>query len=227
MTELRTFKNPIPRLLARRPIDHRGYPVPWFVTTKDDEGHWEFRAVEMKRVFIAIKQRRCWICGGHLGKTVCFVAGPMCGINRNSAEPPVHGECAIFAATSCPFMILPRAQRREHGVTPNDGAGGVSIKRNPGVTMLWYTDRWKVIKVENGVLHRFPGKPKKVSWYAEAREATREEVLESIESGLPLLMEVACEEDGATLMPVGAVNELNRLRADFDQYLPAAIAVAS
>jgi hypothetical protein len=38
------------------------------------------------------------------------------------------------------------------------------------------------------------GEPRKVEWYAEGREATRAEVLASIQSGTPFLRELAVEE---------------------------------
>ena len=66
----------------------------------------------------------------------------------------------------------------------------------------------------NGMLCRL-GKPVRVDWYSEGRVATREEVLDSIDSGLPILMEEA-KKDGPE-----AVKELTVLRAAATQFLPA------
>jgi hypothetical protein len=70
------------------------------------------------------------------------------------------------------------------------------IVRNPGVTLLWYTRRFTPIQsmhkpelgAHAGVLFQV-GRAEKVEWYCQGRAATRAEVLESIESGLPLLYE--------------------------------------
>ena len=66
----------MPARMKRRPIDHRGYPVPWFVTVLNDQGQWDFRPVEPYMVRTAIQERRCWICGDPLGKHVAFAVGP-------------------------------------------------------------------------------------------------------------------------------------------------------
>jgi hypothetical protein len=42
----------------------------------------------------------------HLFWRWSFVVGPMCGINRNSAEPPSHKECAQWSARNCPFLSV-------------------------------------------------------------------------------------------------------------------------
>lgn len=75
---------------------YRGFPVPWFVDwvpASQDGGTVlipEFRAMDGEKLVAAINQRLCWVCGEGLGKFMTFVAGPMCGINRTSAEPPSH-----------------------------------------------------------------------------------------------------------------------------------------
>jgi hypothetical protein len=93
------------------PIDERGYPVPWFVAWLPD-GKPEFRAMDRTKWFRAIREKLCWVCGGKLGVNVCFVAGPMCGINRTSSEPPSHLECARYSSRNCPFLNNPRMVRR-------------------------------------------------------------------------------------------------------------------
>lgn len=54
--------------------------------------------------------------------------------------------------------------------------------------MLWYTRHHRIMEVPNGVLFQI-GRPFKTEWYARGRPATRAEVMESIESGLPALRE--------------------------------------
>jgi len=181
-------------------LNEKGYPVPWFVAWID--GKPEFRAMDPDKWERAVKHKLCWLCGEKLGHFQTFVAGPMCGINRTSSEPPSHHDCAVYAARACPFMTLPKAVRRQAGLpegvqlapgqkTTNSGiVGGVSLTRNPGVTMLWTTTSYMVHKVENGMLLEM-GPPVEVEWYSEGRRATRAEVDESIRTGMPFLRDLA------------------------------------
>jgi hypothetical protein len=69
----------------------------------------------------------------------------------------------------------------------------IGLKRNPGVAVLWMTLGYKVLTVENGYLFKI-GDPLELEWYAEGRTATREEILHSIDTGLPLLEEAAAAD---------------------------------
>lgn len=192
MNELRKGLPPLPPRVAALPVDKRGYPVPWFVTWVNGEP--DFRIVESRKVFLGHTQHLCWICGQPLGRTFSFVAGPMCAVNRTSAEPPSHTDCGQFAATACPFMLLPRAQRRESNLPEGTTEpAGVMIKRNPGVAMVWVTKQYRIHLHPEGPLFQF-GDPIQVHWYACGQPATRQQVLDSIESGLPYLRDV-CDED--------------------------------
>lgn len=224
MTEYRKGLPERPSRMLALPLSDKGYPVPWFVDWVD--GKPEFRAMDPHKWVRAIKQRLCWLCGEKMGRYLTFVAGPMCGLNRTSAEPPCHHECATYAAIACPFLSLPKALRREAGLPEelkHNGApmvendhviGGIAITRNPGVTMLWTTLDYKVERVGNGHLIRM-GEPTQVEWYAEGRLATREEVDESIRTGLPFLQQLADEQGGE------APAELLAVRARMAPLLPA------
>jgi hypothetical protein len=130
------------------PLDpERGYPVPWFVQWFDDAnqptecgiGHPDYRVVDTRKMALAVRQRRCWICGGILGKYMAFTIGPMCALNRVSAEPPSHQDCAIFSAKACPFLTRPHMRRRDHIPDGITSPAGVMLTRNPGVTLVWTT----------------------------------------------------------------------------------------
>jgi hypothetical protein len=197
-----------PKFMQDLPIDKRGYPIPWFVDYINGEP--EFRAADMRKFRIAINDRRCWTCGNPLFGEEIFVIGPMCAVNRISSEPPSHRECAQYAAVNCPFLSKPHMVRRtdenwEAGKLP---PAGVMVERNPGVTLLWYTRRHELINstykpgvAGRGVLFRL-GKPFLTEWYAHGRDATRAEVLESIESGLPVLREASMKHDGPAAIPL-------------------------
>jgi hypothetical protein len=196
-------------------VDERGYPVPWFVAEID--GKPDFRVMNPVRFVKAISQNLCWICGNLMGTQKTFVAGPMCGINRTSAEPPCHLECARYAAINCPFLNNPNALRREDDFTRNtlETLGGISIPRNPGVVMLWQTRTCFPFDDGNGKPLICMGEPFNVEWYRESRLATREEVIESVESGFPALAAIARTEPGA-------MQDLLDARKQFEKYLPAA-----
>jgi hypothetical protein len=175
-------------------VDDRGYPVPHFVAWID--GKPDFRVVHAETALRCWNRRRCWICGQELGRTVAFVIGPMCAINRVSSEPPQHRECAEFAAKACPFLTRPRAKRREAGLPEeSQHPAGIMLARNPGVALVWITREPSVMKLPDGWLFNV-GNPAETLWFAEGRTATRAEVMASIDSGLPALRQVA-QQDGA------------------------------
>jgi len=176
--------------MARLPIDKRGYPVPWFVDWID--GVPEFRAMDPRKFKLAITERRCWVCGNKLFPEQVFTVGPMCGINRISSEPPSHRQCAEYSAVACPFLSKPHMHRREDEEFNREKkkGAGLMIERNPGVTLLWYTRRHQLLHVSNGVLFKL-GQAFKLAWYCQGRAATRDEIMESINSGLPALRAAA------------------------------------
>jgi hypothetical protein len=152
----------------------------------------------------------CWLCGEKLGKFMCFVIGPMCAINRNTAEPPCHRECAEFAVQACPFMRFPNRKRDEEAL-PEDGvkAGGdaAMIMRNPGVTLLWITKSYRPYRAHDGSTLIEIGEPVDVAWWAHGRAATRDEVMASIDSGLPILRAMAEKEGKAAIADLEKVTE--------------------
>ena len=202
---------PIPECMKSLPVE-RGYPVPWFAPFVD--GHWEFRMGDAPKLTEAIKNKRCWICGQRLGKFFAFTIGPMCSINRISAEPPEHLECAEFSAIACPFLTGKEMERREGGLPKAEPEVGFMIRRNPGCCVVWETTRYELLKIPNGVLFRI-GNPSSIKWFAKGRKATRAEVMESINSGYPILLEQALA-DGPD-----AVAELQRMRETAAKLIPA------
>lgn len=193
--QLRKDLPPLPTRMKRRPVDARGYPVPWFVEWVN--GVPDFRIMDGRKRARAITQRLCWLCGEPLQHEVAFVIGPMCAVNRTSAEPPCHLECATFAAIACPFLARPHMRRREAGL-PEDAhsAAGVGIRRNPGVALVWVTRTYRPFNDGQGGWLLHLGDPINVRCYAEGRTASAEEIAESIRTGIPLL-DAECDREPA------------------------------
>ncbi len=205
---------PIPDRMKRRPISDKGFPVPWFVANVN--GLPDFRVADPDKLVMAVKRKLCWLCGEPIGVHMVFVLGPMCSVNRTSAEPPCHLECADYAVRACPFLTKPGMRRNEKDLPEeSQEPGGTMIKRNPGVTGLWITKSYKVFRAPGGALFQI-GDPERVLWFAQGRTATRAEVEASIESGMPILLKVA-EDEGP-----GAVSALYEHVERARAYLPAA-----
>jgi hypothetical protein len=180
-----------PKFMQQLSIDERGYPVPWFVEWVN--GKPEFRAMDGRKFVRAIKERLCWVCGNPLNGQMVFVIGPMCAVNRINAEPPCHRDCARYSAAACPFLSKPQMIRRRFGEDVAITMHESSIERNPGVTALWFARRFELVEIPTGILFHM-GPPFHVEWYCRGRVATREEILHSINTGLPLL-DATCDQD--------------------------------
>ncbi|MEI5520722.1 hypothetical protein WB388_08915 [Streptomyces brasiliscabiei] len=193
----RTLPAPPPRI-ARLPRDKHGRPIPWFVDYVDGEP--DFRIADTRKRRGATMFRCCWLCGHALRNDVlgpaatqyAYVIGPMCAVNRVSSEPPAHRDCAIYAATACPFLTTPGMRRRPiEGIPDTVRPDGEMIERNPGVALVWVTNTWRMIP---GHALFDVNEPAEALWFAEGRPATRTEVLAAVDSGMPLLREAAQRE---------------------------------
>lgn len=180
----------LPHRMARLPRDKHDRPVPWFVAWID--GVPDFRIIREDGIRVALRGRICWLCGQQLGRYVAFVIGPMCAVNRVTAEPGSHLDCAVYAAKACPFLSTPRMKRRE--IEDWTAPAGHGIQRNPGVALVWVTRGWTLFPDGLGSYLLKLGDPESVHWFAESRSATRAEILASIDSGMPLLQQ-ACDKD--------------------------------
>jgi hypothetical protein len=201
----------IPERMKHLPIDERGYPVPWFVGWID-ENTPEFRSMDYKKFIRALKEKLCWVCGNPLGRHLAFVLGPMCTITRTTAEPPSHRECAEWSVKACPFLSKPKIVRREIEEREIQCAGE-AILRNPGASAIWMTRLYTPFSDgKGGVLLRV-GDADEVTWWREGRSATREEVEESIRTGLPLLY--AADDNNPE-----AVAEINQRYEAIEPLLP-------
>lgn len=211
----------MPDRIARLPRDKHGRPIPCFVHV-DDAGVPDFRVIGAGKMAAAHRFDLCWVCGQRCGRHAAFVIGPMCGVNRVSAEPPSHLDCAVYSARACPFLATPSMRRRDRDLGPLDAStAGHAIDRNPGVALVWSSRTWRPFNVpasagpnRAGVLWNI-GDPTAVRWYAQGRDATRGEVLASIDSGLPLLLDEAGRQSPA------AVAQVKQMHAAALELVPA------
>ena len=210
---LRPGVPPVPRRMQALRVSEKGYPVPWFVEWID--GKPDFRVMDGIKLRQAVKHGNCWLCGEVTGRHKTFVIGPMCVVNRTTAEPPSHHDCATFAAMACPFLILPKAKRREANLPEHVAPAGFSIPRNPGATCLYTTQTFKPYNAHTltgggrGVLMEL-GEPTSLEWYAEGKRASRAAVLESIDSGMHLLWAAAHKDRDITQSLVDLENAYAR-----------------
>ena len=186
---------PIPKRMQKLPISKKGFPVPWFVAKVD--GEWDFTCVRENGIYVAHMKHLCWLCGEPMGVWKAFTVGPMCVINRISAEPPEHLDCSEYAVKACPFLANPRMRRNDNSAGKQIGGKplpGMALGRNPGASAIYITKDYKPFRVGEGVLFKM-GEPFRVLWYAEGRTATRAEVQHSIDTGYHFL-EDAAKQDG-------------------------------
>ena len=186
MAHLKSGLPELPEGMKNLPVAENGYPVPWFTPIVD--GKPDFRAADGNKIVMAIKQRRCWICGKKLpyvGQEVGFVVGPMASLNQISAEPPSHLECARFAVRACPFLARPHAKRRtvENMAEGFTDPPGIMLDHNPGVTAIWFVTDWVLVRGDDqgGILFHMEQFTTRVEWYTEGRPATRQEVKAAIQ----------------------------------------------
>jgi hypothetical protein len=205
--------------------DVRGYVVPFFVAwihegkeVRPGNGRPDFRIVSSKAYEDCVKSGVCWLCGKPLGSYKSYTIGPMCVINRTTSEPPSHLACAMYAVKVCPFMLNPNRSRNEAGMPPlQDNVPGIALSRNPGVMAIWVATgkgHTYMNDGQDGILLRLKPDPFHVHWCREGRNATREEAVGSINSGLPFLEKIAREEGE------GAYRELARLVKEALPLLP-------
>jgi len=208
----------IPAGVLALPVDpDRHVPVPWFVAWV--KGKPDFRLADDRRLDAALARELCWVCGHPMGRFRAFNIGPMCAVNRISAEPPSHRGCAVFSALRCPFLANPRAVRRTTGLSAEVRSTmheppGIMLRRNPGVALVWVTKRYQVERHPGGVLVHL-GDPTEALWFAQGRPATRAEVLCAIASGYPALLDLAEAESPA------AVVALEQMRDAAMRWVPA------
>lgn len=158
----------IPQRMTALPRDETGRPVPWFAAVVD--GKPDIGTVRTGGMQDALQFKLCFLCGKSLGKYVAFMLSPLTLLNRVATEPPCHRDCAQYAAVT-----------------------GLSPRRGVGLELVWVTRRWHMIRDAKGQPLFDVGSPDQTYWYADGRDAGRDEALESIDSRMPALRKIAAE----------------------------------
>jgi hypothetical protein len=210
----------LPDAIKILPRDKRGFPVPAFAEWIDGEP--DFRVVKQGWRENCVNRRLCWICGCRMGDRKWFVTGPMCTITRTTSEPPCHAQCAEFAVRVCPFLTMPLAKRNERDLPEDRFIPGIHVDRNPGVACVWETRHFKPFRTGDSWLIEM-GDPLNMKAWAQGREATRAELVHSIETGLPALAEAAAKEGEQALLELRRV--ISGYRVDvLDRWYPKDVA---
>jgi hypothetical protein len=105
-------------------------------------------------------------------------------------------------------------RRNEKNMPAHLEPAGLMLRRNPGVSMLWTTERYSLFKDGRGGVLFNVGEPERVEFFAEGRTARRDEIMLSISTGMPILQKMA-ERDGPE-----AVAELQQMYAKALELVP-------
>jgi hypothetical protein len=203
----------LPRRMMGLPRDDRGWIVPWFVDWR--EGQPVFPAFDPHKFRRAVKRdhRLCWVCGEKLGRTLVFVIGPMCAINRVTSEPPCHRDCAEYSMQVCPFLANPRMGRVPESkifggaiVEP----GGKMDPRNPGVMIEWPTQDYRIFQTPTGPLIQFEAPTARVVWWTLGREATGQEAADAFVAGGQKLLATASTEGDSAIVELARLMTIAR-----------------
>jgi hypothetical protein len=200
----------MPGRIALLPQNKVGYKVPWFVAVID--GQPDFRVIRAGGIQAALRGGLCWVCGIPFLRQEdrAFAVGSMCAVNRVSAEPPSHRDCAVYSAVHCPFLATPQMVRRDrHKPEGASNPAGIMLTRNPGVALVWVTryKSWGTRGDGSGGTLFDIGDCREALWFARGRAATRGEVLASIDSGLPVLREMADQDGPAAVAELKVMHE--------------------
>jgi hypothetical protein len=169
----------VPHHMRGLPRDVHGRPIPWFAWV-DDDGRALVTVLDQQKWGKAVRNGRCWICGGPLGVRKTFVCGPINTITRTVAEPPSHLSCAEYAIRGCPFLSDPARGRRqipERYIEPDPviGHAGKRPAPNPGIFVLWTTRSYELGWLRNRLAISI-GDPVSMTWWSRGRPATDAEI---------------------------------------------------
>lgn len=182
----------LPPALASLPRDHRGFPIPWFVTRKTEKGHPDFTQLAGERFQEALRKKLCWVTGEPLGANKAFTLGPMSLINRIAGDPPTKLDIARWSVRICPFLSRPNMKRVPVDDAAKEQHRGTFVEENPGISAIYVTKEYR--QNYSGVIEL--GEPSLVEWWAEGSPATQEEIQTAFAHAVRKLRELAGSDIG-------------------------------
>lgn len=106
------------------------------------------------------------------------------------------------------FPGRPKRLRDERDLPKGLQQAGFGITRNPGVAMVWSTRKWKTWRPPGGGILFNIGEPDAIDWFAEGRPATNGEIMKSVTTGIPLLLEQAAEDGAVACFQLGQMTQI-------------------
>jgi hypothetical protein len=132
---------------------HRGLPVPF--TQAIFDGMPDFRTADPEKVAQCVQDKLCAICGRRLGEKSYFICGALSKVSRLFTDPPMHKQCAEFAAQMCPFISGKKSEYSHRPVNPNAGKVHemVATVRPPTmyIPTVW-TKKTRLVRTADSVL---------------------------------------------------------------------------
>lgn len=114
----------IPKQLAKRPVDSRGYVIPYTVMVLN--GVPLFRTPNISRVRECITDRLCGICGEPLHGWLTCIGAPSEIEQKVFSDPAMHEACSRYSLEACPFLANKNYNRR-----PVELPAGATLIDNP------------------------------------------------------------------------------------------------
>lgn len=157
---------PIPEKLASRPKDGRGFPISYVTRVDPHTGAPDFTVIDGEQVGICCRYNLCGLCGRQFeAPPIVFIGGPKSIGNRAFLDPPMHPECAEYAAKVCPHLAISTSRYSKdtpegatrHPLLDPERAEKFGLYYTIGTTADLYGD----------TIIFFPREPTKVVWLEE------------------------------------------------------------
>lgn len=138
---------PIPQFLNHLKLDHRGYPIPFFVAYVN--GKPDFRMLCERKQHMCVDRKLCSICGKKLHEFYYFITGPMGLQSCTHSDPPMHKYCAEYSIDTCPHLHFQRAQVNDRGDVYKeiDAKNYARVKEKPNTLFLIKADKFKLLNM--------------------------------------------------------------------------------
>lgn len=157
----------VPDGIRRLRCDVRGAPVPWFALWMrgvPDRVHCPSGMFER-----AMAGRRCWFCGDPMGPLLAFIGPTHMLFTRCAGAPPVHPDCARYAATHADFYL-----DAVFAATPDRADASCTICAVFVTRKCWLENAGgaRLVKL---------GEPVDVTWFSPGPPAARREVVAALD----------------------------------------------